>query len=246
MNGGTIFNSDIQGEDMFYGDVMRRYEDPNTQAINRKLWRRSNLTNRENIARKNARKNKIELERLKNIYSTLRITNPYTNMEKSLRSENLQVDKKQAEFQRDMFNQGQVNMLHTLRGVGGPSGTASLAQKLLTQGMIASRQASASIGEQEVQNKALSSQQAQRLQQLERSGINLSAQFDAKKLSLLMGHTQSEYALHKKQELDYYQAYANQKQEQANAQSKSMMGFFKGMYRVAEAANPTPGGVSIG
>lgn len=236
MYGGTVFSSDIQGEDMFYGDVMRRYEDPNTQAINRKLWRRSKLTNRENLARKNARKNKIELERLKNIYSTLRITNPYTNMEKSLRSENLQVDKKQAEFQRDMFNQGQVNMLHTLRGVGGPSGTASLAQKLLTQGMIASRQASASIGEQEVQNKSLSAQQAQRLQQLERSGINLSAQFDAKKLSLLMGHTQSEYALHKKQELDYYQLYANQKQQQQSAQAKSMMGFFKGMMGAGQAA----------
>ena len=63
------------------------------------------------------------MHRLKGIYSNLDTSNPYLNMENTM--EDLTINQKQAEFQRDAFNQDQVNMLHSLRSASGSSGTAS-------------------------------------------------------------------------------------------------------------------------
>ena len=96
------------------------------------------------------------------------------------------------------------------------------------------RQMSAAIGEQETQNQSLVNQHAQRTQNLKRSATLESAKFESRKYGLLMGLTQDEYALHKQQELDYYQAYKKVEQEAAQLQSQSALGFFKGMMGVGK------------
>jgi len=222
--GGTYMSDKMFRDTIMMGKTQRR----------KNMWRRSNLTKKEIKARGDARKNKIELERLKGIYANLQIQDPYRDIEETLRSQDLKVNQKQAEFQRDAFNQNQVNMLHSLRSASGSSGTASLAQKLLTQGMLTSRQASASIGSQESKNQELLTQHAQKTQELQRSGRNIPAQFNSKKFGMLMGLTQDEYALHKQQELAYYQAYKKQKQEAAQLEASSAVGFFKGMMGVGK------------
>ena len=66
--------------------------------------------------------------------------------------------------------QQQANTMQGLSAAAGGSGIAGLAQALANQGQIASRQASATIGQQERQNELLKAKEASRLQMLERQG----------------------------------------------------------------------------
>jgi hypothetical protein len=66
-----------------------------------------------------------EMNRLKNIYSNLDTSNPFLNMENVM--EDLTVNQKQAEFQRQQFQQSQANILGELKGAAGSSGVAALA-----------------------------------------------------------------------------------------------------------------------
>jgi hypothetical protein len=94
--------------------------------------------------------------------------NQFTGMENVY--EDLTVNRQQAEFERDMFRQQQANIMQGFSAAAGGSGIAGLAQALANQGQIASRQASATIGQQERQNELLKAREASRLQQLERTG----------------------------------------------------------------------------
>lgn len=184
--------------------------------------RKSKFGANESRARKRARVNKIELERLKNIYAGLDVRNPYLDMDRSMK--NLQVQTKQAEFQKQQFQQGQANMLRGLRGSTGNSGLAVLAQSLSRQGMMSSQQVSSSIGQQESKNQMLVSQQSQRIQELERKGTQIPIQFQAKKLALLMGMTQQEMAMHRQQELQYRSIYEKVSTQAKAAQAAATAG----------------------
>ena len=104
--------------------------------------------------------------------------NQFTGMENVY--EDLTVNRQQAEFERDMFRQQQANIMQGFSAAAGGSGIAGLAQALANQGQIASRQASATIGQQERQNELLKAREASRLQQLERTG---EAQAEAMRLA---------------------------------------------------------------
>ena len=84
--------------------------------------------------------------------------NQFANLENT--AEDLTVNTQQADFEREQFQQSQANLLQNLSGAAGGSGVAGLAQSLANAGANQARQASASIGQQESQNRALAAQQA--------------------------------------------------------------------------------------
>ena len=96
------------------------------------------------------------------------VENKYTNLQNPY--EDLTVNQQQAEFERDMFQQQQVNVMSNLAGAAGGSGIAGLAQAMANQGLIARRQASASIGMQESANQLAQAQAAMKIQEMERAG----------------------------------------------------------------------------
>jgi hypothetical protein len=107
-----------------------------------------------NIAKENLKFQKEEaakLEKQKDVYRNMEFKNPYENMENVY--EDLTVDQGQAQFQKQMFQQSQANIMQDLKGAAGGSGIAGLAQALAGQGQLASQQASLSIGQQERANK---------------------------------------------------------------------------------------------
>ena len=96
------------------------------------------------------------------------VTNKYRDMENAY--EDLTVNQQQAQFERQMFEQQQANIMQDLAGSAGSSGIAGLAQAMANQGQIAAQRAGASIGLQESKINMLRAQEASRLQQLERAG----------------------------------------------------------------------------
>jgi hypothetical protein len=113
-----------------------------------------NMQMQNNIAKENLKFQKEEaakLEKQKDVYRNMEFKNPYENMENVY--EDLTVDQGQAQFQKQMFQQSQANIMQDLKGAAGGSGIAGLAQALAGQGQLASQQASLSIGQQERANK---------------------------------------------------------------------------------------------
>jgi hypothetical protein len=100
--------------------------------------------------------------------------NQFTGLENAY--EDLTVNRQQAEFEKDMFQQQQANIMQGLKGAAGGSGIAGLAQAMANQGQIAAQRAGASIGLQESKINMLRAQEASRLQQLERTGATQAEQ----------------------------------------------------------------------
>jgi hypothetical protein len=103
---------------------------------------------------------------ISNLYED--VENQFLNMENPM--EDLTVNQKQAEFERQMFQQQQANIMQGLQGAAGGSGIAALAQAMANQGLIQAQRASASIGMQESRNQMAAAQQAARIQMAERAG----------------------------------------------------------------------------
>lgn len=101
-----------------------------------------------------------KMEKQKDVYRSMEFTNPYAENV----YEDLTVNQQQAEFEREMFQQTQADIMQNLKGAAGGSGIASLAQSLANQGQLASQRAAASIGMQEKQNEILRAQGAQQRQ----------------------------------------------------------------------------------
>ena len=100
----------------------------------------------------------------RNIYANVR--NKYLNMENTY--EDLTVNKQQAEFEKNMFDQQQANVMANLRGAAGSSGIAGLAQALSNQALVQSQKAAGSIGLQESRNQLYRAREAGRIQELQR------------------------------------------------------------------------------
>jgi hypothetical protein len=123
-----------------------------------------------------------EMNRQRRLYQEMDLSNPFANMKNRYAGlqnqftglentmEDLTVNKQQAEFERDMFQQSQANIMQGMRGAAGGSGIAALAQTLAQQGQLQSQRASASIGQQEAQNQRAAAATAGRLQEMEARG----------------------------------------------------------------------------
>ena len=109
-----------------------------------------------------------EMDRQKQLFKQLDTSNPYANMENMM--EDLAINQQQAQFEKNMQEQQQANILQTLKGAAGGSGVAALAQAMANQGTLAAQRASASIGAQEAANQRLAAQEAASLQRLQREG----------------------------------------------------------------------------
>ena len=94
------------------------------------------------------------------------LTNAYMGMENVM--EDLTVDQKAAQFQAEQTAQQRADILSNLRGTAGTSGVAALAQSLAQQGQVQAQQMSASIAQQEAMNQRARTQEASRIQQLQR------------------------------------------------------------------------------
>ena len=122
---------------------------------------RDNMDAQERIADKQLafqKEQQVKLDAQKKKYSDYQFSNPYENMENVY--EDLTVNQDQANFQKQMFQQGQANIMQDLKGAAGSSGVAGLAQVLSQQGQLASQQASISIGQQEQANEKMALQAA--------------------------------------------------------------------------------------
>lgn len=152
----------------------------------------------EERARKQADEAREKMNSLKAQYEGLDTSNPYLNMENTM--EDLTINQKQADFQRQSFQQSQANIMQGLRGAAGGSGIAALAQSLSQQGQIAAQQSSASIGQQESANQRAMAQQASAIQSQERQGEVYSRDLEREKTSTLLGMAQQETAAYQAQE----------------------------------------------
>ena len=92
--------------------------------------------------------------------------NVYSNMENKM--EDLTVNQQQAQFQAQQNQQSQANILGALSS-GGQFNAGNI-QALANQSQIGAQRASASIGQQEMQNQRLAAQEASRLQTMDRQG----------------------------------------------------------------------------
>ena len=125
--------------------------------------------------RKQQREAKAEYDKMRKAYEGLDtrnlyadVKNPYADMENVY--EDLTVDQRAAQFQAQQGAQQRANIMQGLRGAAGTSGIAGLAQSLAGQAQMQTQQASASIAQQEAQNRKLRAAEASRLQLLEREG----------------------------------------------------------------------------
>ena len=136
---------------------------------------------------------KEQLEKLNREFLNLDTSNPYADMENVF--EDLTVDQRQAQFQKEQAQQSQANILEQMRGAAGGSGIAALAQTLASQSQLQAQQASASIGQQERANQLARQQQAGQLQQLERQGEIMSRQAEGQKVQTLFGMKAEDVAI---------------------------------------------------
>ena len=142
-------------------------------------------------------KARAEMDRLKGVYANLDTSNPFLNMENTM--EDLTINQKQAEFQKQQFQQSQANIMQGLRGAAGGSGIAALAQSLSQQGQLASQQAAASIGQQEAQNQMAERQMAAQIQDKEIQGEMYSRDLKRQQTTTLLGMAQQEQAAYAEQ-----------------------------------------------
>ena len=84
------------------------------------------------------------------------------------RFEDMTVDMRAADFQRQQMQQQQANILQNLRGAAGTSGVAGLAQAMANQGALQTQQIAAGISQQERQNQMMAAQEGARIDQLQR------------------------------------------------------------------------------
>jgi len=166
-------------------------------------------------AEKKEAKSREELNRQKDIYKSLDISNPFLNMENTM--EDLTVNQQAAQFKKQQFQQSQSNILDGLRGAAGGSGVAALAQQLSQSGQLASQQSSVDIGRQEQSNQMLERQEASRLQGLEVQGEYQRRADEKERTSTLLGMAQQETA-----------AYAQQAGEAKQAKMNAITGGIKG------------------
>jgi hypothetical protein len=148
-------------------------------------------------AERKASKAQDEMNRLKDIYSQLDTSNPYADMENTM--EDLTINQKQYDLEKQQFGQSQSNVLGGLREAAGSSGVAAVAQALAGEGQMAAQKSSSKIGMQERQNQIAERKMAASLQNKEREGEIWSRDAERDKQATLLGMSQQEVAAYREQ-----------------------------------------------
>ena len=126
---------------------------------------------------------KLDIQKQK--YTQMQFKNPFSNMENVY--EDLTVNQQQAQFQSQQGAQQRANIMQGLKGAAGSSGIAGLAQSLANQGALQTQRISASIGEQESQNKRAAAKGAGAVQVAERQGDQWVQQAEMDRQATLLG-----------------------------------------------------------
>ena len=125
------------------------------------------------------------LEEQKERYRQFEFKNPYANMQNVF--EDMTVDMRAADFQRQQGEQQRANILQALRGAAGTSGIASLAQSMAMQGQLQSQQIAVNIAQQERQNAIMSAKMAGQIDMTMRGGEAMVQSAEMGRQSTLLG-----------------------------------------------------------
>ena len=145
---------------------------------------------RRRKAMKDNEKARAKMERDKERYLNMPVTNPYLDKENVY--EDLTVNTQAAEFAAEQNQQGLANTLSTMNQAAGGSGIAALAQALAGQSAIANQKASISIAEQERQNEMKERAQADQLDTLERKGNKYVEDMQRKMAAEALGYSMAD------------------------------------------------------
>ena len=171
----------------------------------------------ERKAARQAKKAKKELKEQESIYKNLDVSNPYMNMENTM--EDLTINQKQFDLERQQAQQSQANILDSLRGAAGGSGVAALAQTLAREGQIGAQARAARIGDQERQNQLAERQEASRIQ-----GLQIQGELD--KRAAIKDRSETFFGMAQ-------QRFASAKQAQAEARQAKMDAITGGIGNIA-------------
>ena len=125
------------------------------------------------------------LETQKEKYRQFEFQNPYADMENVM--EDITVDMRAADFQRQQGEQQRANIMQALKGAAGGSGIAGLAQSMAQQGQLQSQQIAAGIGQQERQNELMQRQMAGQIDMTQRGGEAMVQSAEMQRQSTLLG-----------------------------------------------------------
>jgi len=119
--------------------------------------------------REELRKSQEEFDLEKQRYRDLEISNPFADIQRNYENtfEDLEVNTRTAEFQNQMMQQSQANMMQNLQGAAGGSGIASLAQALSNQSVMQSQKIAADLSKQESANQLAMAKGGMMEQQME-------------------------------------------------------------------------------
>tara|TARA_R100000315_G_C5233252_1_gene144297 strand:+ start:1910 stop:2641 length:732 start_codon:yes stop_codon:yes gene_type:complete len=148
-------------------------------------------------AERKAAKAQEEMDRLKDVYASLDTSNPYADMENTM--EDLTVDQKAYDLEKQQFQQSQSDVLGGLREAAGSSGVAAVAQALAGESQKAAQSSASRIGQQERENQMSERRMAANLQDKERQGEIWSRNSERDKQATLLGMSQQEVAAYREQ-----------------------------------------------
>ena len=171
-------------------------------------------------------------------YRNLDTSNIYADVENFFAEnvyEDLTVNKQQAEFEKEMFERQQANIMSNLAGAAGGSGIASLAQAMANQSQIQAQRAAGTIGMQESRNQMLRAQGALQVQKGEMLAEQMRLQGAERARALEYQQTATQLGM-SQQDL----AAANRAQAQGNA------ALYGGIGSIAGGIIGGPIGASIG
>jgi len=150
--------------------------------LSQMLAKRREVERQLRIKQNQQREARKEVERYRGVFQGVNISNPYSNLTNPFEGIKLNLTAG-AEVSRDQFQRTQANALADFRrGSSSGSGIAQRVKLLSQMGMDAAQKSAASI-----QNiDPFMQRQEAKIDQLQRSGRNVSAMFEAKKLERAM------------------------------------------------------------
>ena len=135
---------------------------------------------------------KKEMEAKKKQYEALDTSNTFKNMENKM--EDLTINQKGMELQRQEGQQQRANIMQNLQGAAGGSGIAALAQQMASSGQLAAQKTAAMIGDQEAANQKAATMEASKIQTQEMQGEQVAQQRTMDKQATLLGMSQQRKA----------------------------------------------------
>lgn len=142
----------------------------------------------------------FELNRFKNAYSNLRLSNPYENMENYLEEETINQQRKN--FEDATLRQSQANILRSARQSAGGAGIASIAQALVQQNQIAQQRSAANVEMQLNQSRLAGAQEQLRIDALEASNKNIADMFRQRQADTLGKISENEFMRRVQKQMD--------------------------------------------